>query len=67
MQFENVLVLFIVSCVAFVVYLFPAAVASQRRHRNRTAILAMNVLLGCSGLFWIVALIWALTSDVERE
>lgn len=48
-----------------VVYLIPAIVASQRKHQNATPICLVNILLGWSVLGWIVALIWATTSNVK--
>jgi hypothetical protein len=42
-------------------YLIPAWVAYRRGHHNRMAILALNILLGWTGLIWILALIWSLT------
>ena len=49
-----------------VVYFLPSVVAYARRHHNRTAILALNILLGSTGLGWAVALIWALTAVRPR-
>jgi hypothetical protein len=46
-------------------YFLPAIVASIRRHRNRLAIGILNLLLGWTLLGWIVAMVWACTSDVE--
>jgi hypothetical protein len=47
------------------VYFLPAIVASSRHHRNRLAIGILNLLLGWTVLGWIVAMVWACTSDVE--
>lgn len=46
------------------VYALPAIVAVYRRHPNRTPIILVNVLLGWSGIGWIVALVWAFTSPL---
>lgn len=43
-------------------YMAPAAVAVTRRHHQRIAILALNLLLGWTFLGWVVALVWALTA-----
>jgi hypothetical protein len=51
--------------IGVVIYFLPAIVASSRRHRNRLAIGILNLLLGCTLLGWIVAMVWACTSDVE--
>jgi hypothetical protein len=42
-------------------YFVPAIVAYRRRHRNRHAILILNLFLAWSLLGWIGALVWAAT------
>jgi RsiW-degrading membrane proteinase PrsW (M82 family) len=46
-------------------YLLPAFVAGKRKHKNGAAILVLNLLLGWTVLGWIIALVWACTSNVE--
>ena len=46
-------------------YFLPAFVAGMRRHRQRLAIVVLNVLLGWMFIPWVIALVWSLTSDVE--
>ena len=46
-------------------YFFPAIVSIHRRHHNRLAISAMNLLLGWTFLGWIAAFIWGLTAVRE--
>lgn len=67
MDAGHAITVFVVLCLGLVFYFFPAAVASSRRHRNAGAIFVMNLLLGWSGLFWIIALIWSCTADVEKD
>ena len=50
-----------------VVYLVPAAVAWNRKHNNRAAIITLNILLGWTVIGWVGALVWAMTKDVEKE
>lgn len=50
----------IAAMVAF--YLLPAWIAWGRSHPSRGSIIAMNVLLGWTGVFWVWALIWSLGS-----
>ena len=38
----------------------PSVVAFFRAHRSKVAILTLNILLGWSGIGWVVALVWAL-------
>jgi Superinfection immunity protein len=47
--------------IGMLVYIFPSFVADIRSHRQRYAILALNLLLGWTVLGWIIALIWSLT------
>jgi len=62
--FELLLIATLVTAVV-AVYLLPTIVASKRRHRNRKTILVINLLLGWTTIGWIVAMVWAFTSDVE--
>jgi hypothetical protein len=40
-------------------YLLPAIIAYERRHPQKQAIFAVNLLLGWSFLGWAAAMIWA--------
>lgn len=50
-----------------VVYLAPSAVAWNRKHNNRAAIITLNILLGWTLIGWVGALVWAMTKDVEGK
>ena len=52
----------IVLCAALGLYFLPFALAKYRKHRQSDAILLVNLLLGWTGLGWIVALIWSATA-----
>jgi hypothetical protein len=45
-------------------YLIPTAVAVFRRHPQKMAIIALNLLLGWSIVGWAGALVWALVKDL---
>jgi len=47
-------------------YLIPWMVAAIRGHNSSPAILVTNVLLGWTAIGWIVALIWAFTSNTKQ-
>ena len=47
------------------IYFVPTIIAKKRRHRNFMAIAVVNLLLGWSFIFWVVALVWSLR--VERK
>ena len=44
---------------AIALYFLPAIVAGMNRHRQRTAIFILNLLLGWTAVGWVVALVWA--------
>jgi hypothetical protein len=46
----------------FIIYLLPTWVAAARNHHQLAAIIVLNLLLGWSGLGWIIALIWSCTA-----
>ena len=50
--------------VALMLYFVPT-LAAGKDHRNRQAILALNLLLGWTFIGWVVALIWALYREKE--
>jgi hypothetical protein len=51
--------------VALTLYFLPALVARERKHKNYTPILLVNLLLGWTGLFWIGALVWSTTDNTK--
>jgi hypothetical protein len=44
------------------VYLLPTWIALSRRHHNRGAIIALDVLLGWTVFGWFGALVWSLAT-----
>ena len=48
----------------FVMYFLPSIIALARNKRDITAILLLNVLLGWTVIGWVVALVWAVKTDV---
>jgi len=48
------------------VYFLPAVSAYSRRHRNKDAILILNLLLGWTVLGWIIAAVWCSTDNVRE-
>lgn len=43
----------------FAFYFLPTLIAFLRQHKNRIAIFLLNLLLGWSGLGWVVSLVWS--------
>lgn len=56
---------FLILLVLLVFYFLPAIVASYRRHRERLSIFMLNLFLGWSLIGWVLALVWACTSNRE--
>lgn len=48
-------------------YTVPSQIAGKRNHRNTTAIVGLNLLLGWTVLGWIIALVWSLSDNVKPE
>jgi hypothetical protein len=48
----------------FVMYFLPSIIALARSKRDIAGILLLNILLGWTVIGWIVALIWAVKTDV---
>jgi hypothetical protein len=49
------------------IYFVPSIVASNRMHRNRTAIFVLNLFLGWTLLGWVVALVWAFAQSGSEQ
>ena len=48
------------------VYLLPALIGFMREHPFRWRLLVVNVLLGWTGIGWIVTAFWAVLEPSER-
>ena len=46
-------------------YFIPSFIAVSRHHRNKTAIIVLNIFVGWSVIGWIIALVWSFTNDKE--
>jgi hypothetical protein len=51
----------VVTVLFWVTYFIPAVIAYWRKHRSRGGIMALNILLGWTGLGWIGAFVWSLS------
>ncbi|UTQ79828.1 hypothetical protein vBVnaSL3_9 [Vibrio phage vB_VnaS-L3] len=47
--------------------LIPTLIASHRKHSNMVAILICNIVGLFTGVFWVVALIWAFTDNTKQK
>lgn len=55
----------IVMLIAITIYFLPAIIASNRGHHASGGIFFLNLILGWSGIIWIVCFIWAFTSGKQ--
>jgi uncharacterized membrane protein len=55
----------LILCITLV--LLPSGIALMRAHKNFIPILLVNVILGITGIGWVVALIWSFTSNVKEK
>jgi len=53
--------------VMFVGYFIPTIVAICRSHKNGSAIVILNLLLGWLLIPWVIALVWSFTDYVEKK
>lgn len=49
----------------FNVYILPAWIAVIRGHLNQNPIAIINLLLGWTGILWIICLAWAFSSNTK--
>lgn len=57
----------VIILLALFLYLLPSFVAVSNKKSNAGAITVLNLLLGWSVIFWIVALVWACTKDSKPD
>ena len=55
------LIVIITLAIGLLVYFIPTIVAGQRDHYQKNAIFVLNLLLGCTLVGWVAALVWACT------
>jgi hypothetical protein len=48
----------------FVMYFLPSILAFARSKRDTAAIVLLNIFLGWTVIGWVVALVWAVKTDV---
>jgi len=49
----------------FLFYFLPSIIAAGRSKRDLVSIFVLNFLLGWTAIGWVVALVWALKTDVS--
>lgn len=48
----------------FLFYFLPSIIAAARSMRDLVSIFVLNLLLGWTAIGWVIALVWALKTDV---
>lgn len=48
----------------FVIYFLPTILAFARNKRDTAAILLLNLFLGWTMIGWVIALVWAVKTDI---
>jgi hypothetical protein len=51
---------FFVTVLLWIAFLAPSIIAGWRNHRSKGGIIALNILLGWTGLGWVGAFVWSL-------
>ena len=59
--------IFVLFVICLAIYLAPTMVAAKRDHNNGLAIFVFNIFLGWTFLGWVIALVWACTSNVNEK
>ncbi|NOZ65514.1 MAG: superinfection immunity protein [Alphaproteobacteria bacterium] len=52
--------------ILFILYFLPIMIAGYRDHDRSISILLLNIALGWTGVGWILALVWSLSSLKNR-
>lgn len=66
MELASLIVTLIFIALTLLITFIPTIIAYNRNHRQRLAILIVNIFLAWTAIGWIAALIWACTADVEK-
>jgi hypothetical protein len=56
----GIILYLVVSLIGMLVYFVPTMVAAGKHHYSTLGIFLLNLLLGWTGIGWLIALIWAL-------
>lgn len=51
---------------ALIVYFLPPIISAKRQHNNQASLFLSTLLLGWTGIGWIVCLIWAFSDNVRK-
>jgi len=57
----------LITTITLAAYFLPSLIALVRNHHNKTALIVTTLLLGWTGIVWLVTLIWAFTNQKETS
>lgn len=57
----------LITIITLAVYFLPSLIALVRNHHNKIALIVTNLLLGWTGVVWLVTLIWSFTNQKETN
>jgi len=65
MDIQTIIYIVIFASIAFFIYFAPTFVAYRKKHRQREAILILNLFLGWTTIGWVIALVWAYIKEKQ--
>lgn len=57
----------LITIISIAIFFLPTFIALVRDHHNKVALIVTNLLLGWTGVGWLVALIWSFTNRKETS
>lgn len=63
----GLIVLLAICVVCLAITFLPAIIAYRRKHNQKLAIFMLTLFTGWTFIGWVVAIVWASTSDVETK
>lgn len=63
----GLIVLLAICVVCLTITFLPAIIAYRRKHNQKLAIFMLTLFTGWTFIGWVVAIVWASTSDVETK
>ena len=61
------IILIVIVAVFLLFYFLPFVVALSRGHQDTAAIFVLTLLLGCTFMGWVIALVWSFTAVERRD
>ncbi len=62
-MFLHVVVWLLGAIFGLFIYFIPSIVAAARHHENFLWVLVLNIVLGWSGIAWIILIVWAILGE----